>query len=217
MEKIYSRKRFKILKNRNIKKVFFVIIIMLIAFLVMTNFLRAIDPIFVSACKDKANSVVTIEINKITTDVVEEYKSEEIVTIKEDEEGNVKLLQVNSRPLNSMISDITTKIQENLNNNSIVNTSIPFGGITGIKWISSMGPKIPVGISLAGTIQTKIKNEFNEAGINQTEHRLWLEIICNISILTPYRTEETEVSSEMILSENIIIGGVPNVYMNLEN
>ena len=62
----------------------------------------------------------------------------------------------------------------------------------------------------------RIRNEFNDAGINQTIHRLWLDITCDLAILTPYKVEETQVTSELILSENIIVGGVPNVYMNSE-
>ena len=38
----------------------------------------------------------------------------------------------------------------------------------------------------------------------------------NINILTPYETIQTQVTSELVLSENVIIGGVPNVYLNTD-
>ena len=222
MDKIYSRARVKLPRviysrgkdNKNEEKVIRVITILIIAILVMTNILHSIDPIFNTVCKNKAESIVTIEVNRITTLNIDKYQEYEMITVKEDEEGKIKLLQVNTRPLNNMISDITNDIQVSLNNNEIVNSYIPFGSITGVKWASGLGPKIPLEIALSGTIQTKIRNDFSAAGINQTLHRLYLDITCNISILTPYETIETQVTNELILSENIIVGNVPDVYMN---
>lgn len=221
MDKIYSRPRIRFPKvfysgknNKNHEKLVKIVLILTIAILVMINILNAIDPIFESACVDVVNGLITVEISKITSANIDKYQENEIITIKQDEYGNVQLLQVNSRPLNNMISDITKDIQSSINNNSNVNSYIPFGSITGIKWISGFGPRIPLKTALSGAIQTKIRNEFDEAGINQTVHRLYLDIICNINILTPYEVIETQIKSEMVLSENVIIGGVPNVYLN---
>lgn len=222
MDKIYSRVRVKLPRiiysggndNKKTEKVIRIIMILVIAILVMTNTLNAIDPIFNTVCKNKAESIVTIEVNRITTLNIDKYQEYEMITVEEDEEGNIQLLQVNTRPLNNMISDITNDIQVSLNDNEIINSYIPFGSITGIKWVSGAGPKIPLEIALSGTIQTKIRNDFSESGINQTVHRLYLDITCNISILTPYENMDTQVTNELILSENIIVGNVPDVYMN---
>lgn len=219
MDKIYSRNRIKIPsfnygKNILLKKFIKTFFIIIIAFIVMINILRAVDPVFTEVCKYKAKETVITEINRITTENMIKYQDSNMINIVKDESGNIKMLQVNSTPLNNMISDIVNDIQVTLNDNSIVNTGIPFGSITGIKYISALGPIIPLRISSVGTIDTKIRNEFNESGINQTVHRLWLDINCRISILSPYKIEETEVNNEVILSENVIIGGVPNVYVD---
>ena len=220
MDKIYSRNRIKLPKfryrrNRSGNKLIRIILILIIAISVLLNTLKAIDPIFDSVCKDEAKEIVILEVNRITTDNMIKYENSDVINVVNDENGNIQLLQVNSVPLNNMISDIINDVQNSLNNNDIVSSYIPFGSITGIKWIAGSGPKIPIRISLSGTIDTKIRNEFNEAGINQTLHRLWLDITCNIAILTPYKVEETQVTNEIVLSENVIIGGVPTVYMNM--
>lgn len=222
MDKIYSRARIKLPKliyggqrgNRNTGKIIKIIIILMIAMLVMINMLSAIDPIFQKLCTDEAQSLITIEVNRITTENANKYKDSDLIIVKQDENGNIQLLQVNSDPLNKMISDITNDTQMSLNNNDNLTAYIPFGSITGIKWISGVGPKIPIKIALSGTIQTKVRNEFDDAGINQTIHRLWLDITCDINILTPYETISAQVKNEVILSENVIVGGVPTVYMN---
>ena len=224
MDKIYSRTRIHLPKviyggnnrNRNYNKIIKIILILIIAILVMINMLNAIDPIFEKICEDKAKSMVTMEVNTITTVNANKYQESEMITIKQDENGNIQLLQVNSKPLNNMISDITNDIQVRLDDNDKATSYIPFGSITGIKWLSGVGPRIPIKIALSGTIQTKIRNEFDDAGINQTVHRLWLDIICDVNILTPYEVISAQVENEVVLSENIIIGGVPNVYLNAD-
>ena len=224
MDKIYSRTRIHLPRviygrnngNKNYNKIIKIILILVIAILVMVNMLNAIDPVFERICTDEAQGIITVEVNRITTVNADKYQESEMITIKQDEEGNIQLLQVNSRPLNNMISDITKDIQKSLDDNDRATSYIPFGSITGIKWLSGVGPKIPMKIALSGTIQTKIRNEFDDAGINQTIHRLWLDIICDVNILTPYEVIGTQVENEIILSENIIIGGVPTVYLNTD-
>lgn len=223
MDKIYSRNKIRLPKffrnrkvNNYIERTTRILFIFIIAALVMLRTLKAIDPIFDEVCKVKAQEAVIIEVNRITSENILKYADREMIKIVYDENGNIKLLQVNSTPLNNMISDITNDVQKTLGEANTINAGIPFGSITGIKYISGIGPNIPMKISLAGKIDTKIRNEFNEAGINQTVHRLWVDISCRLVILTPYKIQETEVTNEVILSENVIIGGVPNVYMNAE-
>lgn len=225
MDKIYSRTKIRFPRiiyggkngNRNYEKIIKIILILIIAILVMLNMLNAINPIFEKICKDKAKSMVIAEVSRITTAKVDKYQNSEMITIKQDENGNIQLLQVNSTPLNNMISEITNDIQKSLEDNDKITSSIPFGSLTGIKWVSGVGPRIPIKLALSGTIDTKIRNEFDDAGINQTIHRLWLDITCNVNILTPYEVVETQITSELVLSENVIIGGVPSVYLNTDS
>ena len=67
-----------------------------------------------------------------------------------------------------------------------------------------------------GTVETDLKSEFNEAGINQTLHRIYLEVRCHVSILTPYDTIEETITNQVLLAEGVIIGNIPDTYYNLE-
>ena len=75
---------------------------------------------------------------------------------------------------------------------------------------------MPIRISTIGNIQTSVKSEFVSQGINQTLHRLYLEIECEISILTPFNTISESISNQLILAENVIVGNIPDTYYNLE-
>lgn len=53
-------------------------------------------------------------------------------------------------------------------------------------------------------------------GINQTIHRIYLDVSCNASLLTPYKVVEEKITNEVVLVENVIVGLVPSTYYNLE-
>lgn len=71
--------------------------------------------------------------------------------------------------------------------------------------MSGLGPDIPVKLSMSGTVITKVRSEFESAGINQTIHRLYLDVTCNVSVLTPYDVIEDSISNEIVLIENVIV------------
>ena len=66
-----------------------------------------------------------------------------------------------------------------------------------------------------GTVETDLKSEFKEAGINQTMHRIYLEVKCKVTILTPYNTITETIVNQVLLVEGLIIGNIPETYYNL--
>lgn len=61
-----------------------------------------------------------------------------------------------------------------------------------------------------------LKSEFSSAGINQTLHRIYLQIKCNVVILTPFSSVDESITSQVLLAEAVIVGDVPATYYNLE-
>ena len=53
-------------------------------------------------------------------------------------------------------------------------------------------------------------------GINQTLHRIYLQVDCKVNILTPFENVEREIKNQVILAENVIVGNIPSTYYNLE-
>ena len=65
-------------------------------------------------------------------------------------------------------------------------------------------------------METDLKSEFISKGINQTLHRVYLQVKCSVDILTPYDEISEEITNQILLLENIIIGNIPNTYYNFE-
>ena len=94
--------------------------------------------------------------------------------------------------------------------------SIKLGSFLGSNLFAGRGPNVNIKMQLIGNLDTDLKSQFISNGINQTLHRIYLEISCNIIILTPYETIEDKIVNQVLLAEGVIIGDVPSSYYNLE-
>ena len=224
--KIYSRPRIRLPKiffsnggDKSLKrkqKIAKIFIIMVIAFSTVKIVLDAISPIFNALCEDKAKSIATIISNNEATNVMKDHTYDELFTIEKDNDGNITMIKSNVIPINEIISDVAVKIQNSINEGGKENIKIAIGSFTGSKLLSGRGPGIPIKISSIGNVETDLRSEFSTQGINQTLHRLYLQVDCEVSILTPYNTISEKVSNQVLLIENVIVGKIPNTYYNLD-
>lgn len=226
MHKIYSRPRIRLPKiilngglntnNPKRRKMVRIILILTIAFSIVKISLDAVYPIFDTLCENRAKSIATIVSNEQATNVMKEYSYEDLFSIEKDAEGNVTMIKSNVIPINEIISDIPIKIQNEINNKGRENIEIALGSFTGFKLLAGRGPGVKIRISCIGNVETDLKSEFIAQGINQTLHRVYLEVKCNVAILTPFKDIEKEIVNQVLLMENVIVGNVPNTYYNLE-
>ena len=221
-EKIFSRNRIHIPKmikkqsNKNIKKIIKIIIILLIAIFIAKGIMDAVTPIIEERCKSLANSVATRICNEQATRVMADYEYADFCKVEKDENNNVKMISVNMITINKIISDIPVYIIDELNKEENNTFDIKIGSFTGSKILSGLGPSINIKMMTDGEIETDLRTEFVDAGINQTLHRIYLNIKCNVSILTPYSVIKDEIYNQVLLTEGVIVGNIPETYYNLE-
>ena len=227
MDKIYSRTRFKLPKikksisfnNKNIenrRKIIKIIMILSIAIITAKFSLDAVIPIFDTLCEDRAKSIATLISNEQATEVMKQHTYDELYSIEKDNNGNITMIKSNIIPINEIISDVAIKIQEEINKRGRENIEIALGSFTGFKLLAGRGPGIKIVISSIGNVETNLKSEFSSQGINQTLHRVYLEVKCEVSILTPFKDLKQNIVNQVLLMENVIVGNIPNTYYNLE-
>ncbi len=226
MSKIYSRPRIRIPKiflstsgDKNFRrkqKITKIFIIMIIAFSTVKIVLDAILPIFDTLCKDKAKSIATIISNEQATVVMREHTYDELFTIDKDNNGNITMIKSNVYAINEIISDVAVKIQNEIEKKGRENIEIALGSFTGFKLLAGKGPGVPITISSIGNVETDLRSEFKEQGINQTLHRVYLQVECEVNILTPYNEIGQKITNQVLIAENVIVGKIPNTYYNLD-
>lgn len=82
--------------------------------------------------------------------------------------------------------------------------------------LAGRGPGVKIRISSVGDVETDLKSEFSAQGINQTLHRVYLQVKCEVNILTPFDNISREITNQVLLMENVIVGNIPSTYYNLE-
>ena len=226
MEKIYSRKRIKIPKIKYIKKdkkhkVFWLrilcFLIILIVLFDVIYFLYASYPIFKASCETAAASRATNIVTDEVQNVMEEYSYRDLMNIEKNDKGDITFMQANTVLINKIISRIVSNIQTRLDNSPTATVYINYGSVSGITFLKDFGPKFEIDLEAAGKTRTKLLSEFQSINVNQSIHRIYLELTTSFGILTPIGSFGHEVESKVLLTEAVIVGDVPQTYYNLEN
>ena len=220
MHKIYSRNKIRlpriIINVRNRRKMAMIAIFITAIIISVKIMLDAVSPIFDTLCENEAKSLATLIVNEQARNIMNEHSYDEIFTIEKDTNGNVTMINSNVIPINEIISEVAIKIQEEINKQGRKDIQIALGSFTGIKLLSGRGPGINIRISTIGNVETDLRSEFEAQGINQTLHRIYLQVKCEVSILTPFKDITKDITNQVLIMENVIIGTIPDTYYNIE-
>ena len=95
--------------------------------------------------------------------------------------------------------------------------TVPVGNLTGILWLSALGPDIRVAVRSVGDISVDYANEFTSVGINQTRHAVYLCVTVAIQLMIPGEIIPVIAEEKVCIAETVIVGEVPGTYLNLQD
>lgn len=110
----------------------------------------------------------------------------------------------------AVLEDIIAQV-ESIDSDSL---GVPLGALTGIDLLSAWGPRLPVQVLSVASAEGQYRNDFTGAGINQTLHRIMLDVTLDAELLLPGGMVNVTVSTPICVTETIIIGQVPQTYLN---
>ena len=164
-----------------------------------------------------ASDLVTIAINDTINRKMSEgqYSYDYFVSFEKDNEGRITAISTNMSRVNTFSSEVLRDIVTATNSGGL-EIEVPLGNLLGMNLTLGKGPKIPVEIIMLTSSYTDFRNELVSAGINQTKHQIILEVVVDIDVLIPWDTVSTQVVSETLIAETVIVGDVPETYVNTE-
>ncbi len=167
----------------------------------------------------RASYLATKAINDAVNEELEKDGPEylDLVTLEKDDSGRVTALHTNIIKVNSLKARMSNIIIEELSDLDSSQISVPLGNATGIDFLSGKGPQIDVEIIPLGSAAADFKSAFSSAGINQTRHRITMEISADITVLLPRDAVTQTVTTQVNVAETIIVGVVPDSYTNIED
>lgn len=136
-----------------------------------------------------------------------------IVYFEKDLDGRITALKTNMSEVNRLKTDILNIINDEILALDTSDIGIPLGSLFLPEFFSGKGPAIPVRILSIRNSDATFSSDFSQAGINQTLHQLIMEVSVDVSVLVLAKTESFTVNSEVVVAETVIVGDVPQTYL----
>lgn len=196
----------------------FVILVLVLLLLVEGLLLleRNIRPAILAAAVMECDGIATRAINQILREeVVPTVDYRELIITEKDESGRVVMARINTAEMNRIMALTTVATGDAVTDISERVIEIPLGKITDSYILASRGPKIPVRLKPMGRVNTVLHDSFEDAGINQTRHKIYMEVITEVQIIVPLIDQSIEVFTTVPLADTIYIGKVPDTVVNL--
>lgn len=199
------------------RRLWFLLLIMVLAAFGYTvgYTIRTVGPQLVSLAELEAKSMMAQKINEA---MLEEFTEQPVdgaslFELTKDADGKVVMVQTNTGAVNRLAASLTEKIQKRISGMEEERVEVPLGAIMGSSVFSQMGPSVSMRIVPLASAKVNYKTEFTTAGVNQTCHKLYLEIKCSSRLLAPFAREEIELHSRVLIAETIVLGDVPQSYI----
>ena len=162
-----------------------------------------------------AQDAVIIAVNTIVKDLMldRSFDPSGLVSLERSADGSVAAVTTNVAAVNMLAAQVLERAVEQTSTETIT-VRIPLGNLLGSTLLSGKGPALPVELVMLSSSAAGFRSELTAAGINQTRHQILLELNVQVSILMPWRTVGTSVDTEVLVSETVIVGKVPESYMN---
>lgn len=192
---------------------FFVISIILLAlfFALRSKYRLVIEDLAQTQVKNTTSDLTNDAIAKQIA--IGDIQYDRIVFFEKDLDGRITALKTNMSEVNRLKTDILNIINDEILALDHSDIGIPLGSLFFPELLSGKGPAIPVHILSIRNSDANFVSHFSQAGINQTLHRLNMEVSIDVAVLVLGQTSSFTMTSEVVVAETIIVGDVPETYL----
>ena len=133
----------------------------------------------------------------------------DLMEVRFDSNGHVSMMQANTVRMNALSTSISREALAGLERLNVARIGIPLGSALGSKIFAGEGPRIPIKVYPVGAVNAIFSSEFETSGINQTRHKVFLQITTTVQIVIPTDARMVSVTESVLVAESIIVGQVP--------
>lgn len=193
--------------------------LILLPVLGISLFLRfSVSPLIEDLAKARVENRASYIINEAIEEQLrsEDIDYENIVYLEKDINGSITALKTNINEINRLKTQILSVVDTMLLDLDINEIGLPLGSLILPELFSGTGPRLPVKVMSISASDADFRNDFSEAGINQTSHRIMMDVTITMTVLTPVGTESVTATSAVVVAETVIVGNVPDSYVNVK-
>lgn len=188
-----------------------VLALSLVLTLMRSRFYPVVRSLAETQVKNTASDLINDAIAEQIADGNIQY--DRIVYFEKDLNGRITALKTNIGEINRLKTDVLNIINDEILSTDESSLGVALGSLFLPEFLSGKGPKLPVKILVIRNSEADFYSDFSEAGINQTLHKLNMEVFLDVTVLVLGATTEFTISSHMVVAETVIVGDVPETYL----
>lgn len=192
------------------------VLVLVLSILGLGFFSARVAPVFQQVAADQIQREVQLMVSQVVSEeVLEQYSYAKLITLERDGEGKVAAMTTNMAKVNGLKNHVISQLSAQLDTLPDQQIDVPVGSLTNVAFFTNKGFKMPVQVRLSGTIYAELVHDFTDAGINQSRHQITLELRIPIKAVFSGTVWEETVTGQVLIGETVIVGGVPETYMNM--
>ncbi len=207
-----ARKR----RKRIVKKIVWWVVAVIVLTIIVALWLywRSLAPTVLEIVKVQVLSESTRAINEAVLAVFSQGVGYgDLVSIERNGAGEIVLLSANSVLTNNLARNTSLLAQTKINALFSDSIGVPLGTLSGIPLLNDVGPAVEVEVSPVGTVNCTFSSQFATAGINQTLHRIYIEVCGQVDLVMPTMHYSVQIKTPVLVCETVIVGKVPETFL----
>lgn len=178
---------------------------------------QKIRPLAAAAAKAQAENMVVHMVEDAVLFHLNQQGAgyDDFVSIQRDNTGTITALTTNMAEMNRLRGQLLEHILSQLSGIRVSDLYIPLGSLFDLDILWARGPALKVHSMSVGSVSAEFVSEFTDAGVNQTLHRIWLEVRVPLTLILPGDRVDTLVDTRLCVAETVIVGSVPDTYLGM--
>jgi len=136
-----------------------------------------------------------------------------IVNMEYDNNGKVSAVTADMQKLNLLKLRIANRLSKEMFERTVDTVKIPVGNLSGIDFLTGLGPDICFKILWVSSVNSDFSNSFESAGVNQTKYRIMLDFSINVGMMLVGREVGVDVGTSVCVAETVIVGNTPDFFV----
>ncbi len=203
-------------KKKRRKRKLVILLLFIITFLFFAWFLLTphLSPMLREVAQSELESIAFDIVGRIVEEELSrgDIGYDDLVNIERDAEGKVSAITTNMQKINLLKLRIANRLSEEMFIHTEDIIKIPFGNLTGIDFMTGVGPDIKFRTMWVSSVNSDFSNSFEAAGINQTIHRIELDFSINVGMMFAGREIGVDVGTSVCVAETVIVGEIPKYF-----
>ncbi len=201
-------------RRKSLRSLLTVIAAITAATLLLIKLDSAIRPTVKAVCQEECRRYASHLINSSIEEVIAEasYSGSDFAEIIYNESGSITAIETHADKVNKLQSQLLRQVNTALDESRNAELFVSLGTASGVWIFAGRGPTVPLRFLPIGSGNVELVSHLESAGINQTCHKIIIEVTVETAAAIPFYKTETEVVYDYLLTETLLVGEVPEGY-----